>query len=43
MILQWVLLPFSLVIFSAIPCIDAVTHLMFGRYLGFNISVKKRK
>ena len=42
MILQWILLPFSLVFFSAIPCIDAVTHLMRGKYLGFNVSVKKR-
>ena len=42
MILQWILLPFSLIFFSAIPCIDAVTHLMFGKYLGFNVSVKKR-
>ncbi len=42
MILQWLLLPVSLVCFSAIPCIDAVTHLMFGKYLGFNVSAKKR-
>jgi hypothetical protein len=42
MLLQWVLVPVSLVLFSAIPCIDAVTHLMFGKYLGFNISAKKR-
>ncbi len=42
MILQWVLVPVSLVFFSSIPCIDAVTHLMFGRYLGFNVSAKKR-
>ena len=41
MILQWVLLPISLIFFSAIPCIDAVTHLMRGKYLGFNVSVKK--
>jgi len=40
---QWILLPVSLIFFSAIPCIDAVTHLMFGKYLGFNISIKKRK
>jgi len=25
-----------------VPAIDAVTHLMFGRYLGFNVSQKKR-
>ena len=42
MLLQWLLLPVSLVFFSALPCLDAVTHLMFGRYLGFNVSVKKR-
>lgn len=42
MVLQWLLLPVSLVMFSAIPCIDAVTRLMFGRYLGFNVSAKKR-
>lgn len=42
MLLQWLLLPVSLIFFSAIPCIDAVTHLMFGRYLGFNVSSKKR-
>ncbi len=42
MILQWLLLPFSLVFFSSIPCLDAVTHLMFARYLGFNVSAKKR-
>jgi len=42
MVLQWLLLPISLVCFSAIPCIDAVTHLMLGKYLGFNVSAKKR-
>ena len=43
MIAQWIIVPVSLIFFSAIPCIDAVTHLMFGKYLGFNISQKKRK
>ena len=42
MVAQWILVPISLIIFSAIPCIDAVTHLMFGKYLGFNVSAKKR-
>ena len=42
MILQWLLLPVSLILFSSLPCLDAVTHLMLGRYLGFNVSAKKR-
>ncbi len=42
MVLQWLLLPFSLIFISAIPGIDAVTHMMFGKYLGFNVSKKKR-
>lgn len=43
MLLQWILLPFTLITVSSIPGIDAVTHMMFGKYLGFNISQKKRK
>ncbi|MCF6276744.1 MAG: hypothetical protein L3J07_02750 [Candidatus Magasanikbacteria bacterium] len=42
MLLQWGLLPLSLIFVSAIPAIDAVTHLMFGKYLGFNVSQKTR-
>jgi hypothetical protein len=42
MLLQWLLLPISLIFVSAIPAIDAVTHLMFGKYLGFNVSQKRR-
>ncbi len=42
MVLQWLLLPISLIFLSAIPAIDAVTHLMRGKYLGFNVSQKKR-
>jgi hypothetical protein len=41
-LLQWLLLPFTIIIMSAIPAIDAVTRLMFGKYLGFNVSQKKR-
>ncbi len=42
MLFQWALLPVSLLFFSAFPCIDATTHLMIGKYLGFNVSAKKR-
>ncbi len=42
MVLQWILLPISIMFVSAIPGIDAVTHLMRGKYLVFNVSQKKR-
>lgn len=42
MLLQWLLLPISLVLFSSLPCLDAVTRLMLGNYLGFNVSAKRR-
>ena len=43
MLLQWILMPISLIIVSAIPAIDAVTRLMFGKYLGYEVAQKNRK
>lgn len=42
MILQWIILPFSIIIFGAIPAIDSQTRLMLGEYMGFWHTPKKR-
>jgi cellulose synthase/poly-beta-1,6-N-acetylglucosamine synthase-like glycosyltransferase len=42
MAVQWILVPATMIIFSAIPGLDAQTRLMFGRYMGFWVTPKSR-
>lgn len=42
MIIQWILIPFTIPIFGALPGLDAQIRLMLGKYIGFWVTPKHR-
>lgn len=42
MILEWVFIPVTIILFGAIPCLDAQIRLLRGKYMGFWVTPKTR-
>ena len=43
MVVEWVLVPFVILILGSTPALDAQTHMMLGKYMEFNPTEKTKK
>ncbi|MCX5706792.1 MAG: hypothetical protein NTW13_03930, partial [Candidatus Omnitrophica bacterium] len=43
MAIEWVLVPFIILIVGSLPALDAQTHLALAKYMEFNPTEKSRK
>lgn len=42
LVVEWVFVPVTIILFGAIPCLDAQIRLMRGKYMGFFVTPKAR-
>jgi hypothetical protein len=42
MVLEWIFVPFTIIFFGSIPCLDAQWRLLRGKYMGFWVTPKSR-